>query len=79
VSRPLERLQADALDLPANERARLAQFLIASLDEDPLDDPAEVEKAWEAEIYRRLEALRSGRGKLVSADDALEELRRRHA
>ncbi len=76
---PLEKLESEALDLPVTERARLAKLLIASLDEEPLDDPAEVEKAWEKEIYHRLEQIRSGKAKLIPAEDVLGELRRRHA
>ena len=79
MSLPLERLQSEALDLPVSERARLAQLLIASLDEEPLDDPVEVEKAWEAEIYRRLQELRTGQATLIPAEKVLGDLRQRHA
>ena len=51
---PLEKVEAEALELPARERALLAHRLIASLDGQD-DDPAEVEKAREEEIHRRLE------------------------
>jgi putative addiction module component (TIGR02574 family) len=51
---------AQALDLPAAQRARLAHEMIRSLDEVSPDDPAEVADAWGAELTRRAEELRSG-------------------
>ena len=75
---PLEKLESAALDLPVTERARLAKLLIASLDEEPAEDPAEVERAWEQEIYRRLEEIRSGKAKLIPAEQVFEDLRQRH-
>jgi putative addiction module component (TIGR02574 family) len=44
-----QRLLADALTLPANDRAELAAELLASLDEMEAD----VEAAWAEEISRR--------------------------
>jgi len=41
----VDDIDAAALELPADERARLAQRLFASLDRDP-----DVEAAWDAEI-----------------------------
>ncbi|MFB6372820.1 MAG: addiction module protein, partial [Bradymonadaceae bacterium] len=48
-----EQLEAAVLALPREQRARLAERLIASLDED--DDIGE---AWRDEVRRRLEAYR---------------------
>jgi putative addiction module component (TIGR02574 family) len=44
----IELLEAEAMQLPAGERARLVERLIASLDIDP-----EVEEAWASEVERR--------------------------
>lgn len=41
MGKPLELLEAEALQLTPGERAALAQVLLASLDED-----AEIEEAW---------------------------------
>jgi hypothetical protein len=41
MNMPVERLEAEALQLPPDERARLARHLIASLDESSLEDPAD--------------------------------------
>lgn len=79
MSKPVEKLEAEALDLPAAERARLARLLIASLDDEPAEDLAEVQRAWEVEIYRRLEEVRTGTAKLIPAEKVLAELRDRHS
>ena len=74
---PLKQLEAEALELPLQDRAQLVQRLIASLDQDAVDDPAEVERAWEEEIRRRLAELESGRAELIPADQVFAELRSR--
>ena len=68
----LDELEAAALSLPMAERARLAERLIASLDED-----SEIEEAWAAEVRRRLELYRSGEIEAVSAESVMEEARAR--
>jgi len=77
VALPLKQLEAEALELPLQDRAQLVQRLIASLDQDAVDDPAEVERAWEEEIRRRLAELESGRAELIPADQVFAELRSR--
>jgi putative addiction module component (TIGR02574 family) len=62
-----------ALDLSAKERGALIARLIDSLDEGPADEG--VEQAWEAEINRRVDDLRSGKAKTIP----WEEVRRRAA
>ncbi len=44
----IEQLEAEAMQLPAHHRARLAEALIASLDEE-----AEIEQIWADEAERR--------------------------
>lgn len=44
----IEQVEAEVLRLPRAERARLAELLISSLDED-----SEIERAWEDEAERR--------------------------
>jgi putative addiction module component (TIGR02574 family) len=61
-----------ALTLSAEERAQLVDSLLESLDE-PREDPAVVEAAWNDEIRRRIEDLDSGKAKPVP----WEEVRRR--
>ena len=64
-----EELEGQARELPREERARLAEALIQSLDEE-----AEVERAWEDEIRRRLAELRDGSVKTIPAEEVLAEL-----
>jgi putative addiction module component (TIGR02574 family) len=74
---PLKQLEAEALELPLQERAQLVRRLIASLDQDVDDDPAEVERAWEEEIRHRLAELEAGTAELIPADQVFAELRYR--
>ena len=55
MSSTVEAHEAEALQLPATERARLVERLIASLDIDP-----EIEVAWAAEVERRNAEIESG-------------------
>ena len=72
-------LRARALELPRDERASLAHDLLESLDE-PLEDPADVEAAWLAEVQRRMREIADGSADLVDWDEvraeALARLRR---
>ena len=65
-------LEAEVLKLPSHERARLAELLLASLDEDD-----EIMEAWADVAERRYEELRSGAVKGIPADEVLAELRAR--
>src|SRR5713226_2241250 len=69
-SSALERVRAEALNLSESERAELAHNLVASLD-GPADSDAE--KAWDAEIQRRLSEIDSETANLIDR----EEFRRR--
>jgi putative addiction module component (TIGR02574 family) len=75
MSRPLESLEAEVLELSSSERAALAHRLIVSLDDGPDDDPTEVELAWETEIQRRLDAYRRGEVKTVPSSEVFEKAR----
>jgi putative addiction module component (TIGR02574 family) len=67
-----EALQAEVLQLPPGQRARLLERLKASLDQD-----SEVESAWDAEAARRDAELEGGRVKPVAFDDAIARLEAR--
>jgi len=60
----MKDVRALALDLPPEERARLAHELIVSLDADA-DDPAEVQAAWLQEVESRLRDIDDGTVELV--------------
>jgi putative addiction module component (TIGR02574 family) len=66
----LEIVEAQALKLTAEERAWLADRLIASLSED-----SEVEEAWAVEVERRVEEIESDRAKLIPAAEAIARAR----
>ena len=67
-----DQIERELLKLPMADRARLAERLIASLDED-----AEVEAAWLAEVLRRDEELQSGAVQGIPVEDALKSIRAR--
>ena len=64
-----EQIEAEARRLPREDRARLAEALISSLD-----DEAEVERAWEVEIRRRVEELRTGAVSGIPAEEVFAEI-----
>ncbi len=66
----LESLEAQALKLSAEERARLADRLITSIFEDH-----EIESAWAAEVERRIEEIENGRAKLIPAAESITRAR----
>ena len=70
MSSQVEVLEAQAMKLTAEERARLADRLIASLTED-----AEIEEAWAAEVERRIAEIEAGRAPVLPAADAIARAR----
>ncbi len=66
---PIDQIESAVLQLPRNERARIAERLLASLDDD-----AEVERAWADEVRRRVEDLRSGKVRPIPGEDVFKEL-----
>jgi putative addiction module component (TIGR02574 family) len=63
----------EALKLSIKERADVAGELLASLNEERLENPEEVAKAWGAEIERRARKVLSGE----SAGSPWETVKRR--
>ena len=61
-----------ALKLTANERAEVAEQLIASLDEVPDTD---VEQAWQEEVQRRLGQIERGEVKTIPWEEVQRRLR----
>lgn len=77
MSTPLRALEAAALLLPPSERAKLAERLLASIDNE--DQDAEIEAAWAAEIERRVKAFEAGEYEEIPAEQAFAEIRARLA
>ena len=61
------------LKLPSHERARLAEVLIASLNEE--ED--EIATAWADEAERHYEELRSGEVEAIPAEEVCSRIRSR--
>lgn len=59
----LNDILRDALTLGIQDRAALAEKILASLDEV---EPSELHRIWEDEAERRLQSLRAGAAKTVS-------------
>lgn len=68
----VERLAEQALKLPSESRARLADLLVESLDADEL---GRIDQLWTAEAKRRRDEVRSGRVKTVPAEQARRRVR----
>jgi putative addiction module component (TIGR02574 family) len=72
VADPASKLEAKALKLPPEERARLAERLISSLDRQA---DADSEELWIREAERRLEELESGGVTAIPAARVVEKAR----
>jgi putative addiction module component (TIGR02574 family) len=65
-------IESEALQLPPKERARLAQRLLASLDETADRD---AEQVWLQEAERRLDELESGKVTGIPAEQVFKRAR----
>lgn len=71
----LSIVREDALALPRDSRAQLAQDLLESLDAEV--DGAAVQTAWVEEAERRLDGILSGQRKTVPGDEVARRVRER--
>ena len=71
---PVHDLAAEVLNLPAEDRARMLELLIASFE--PQSD---AQRAWRDLALRRREEVRSGKVAMVLGDDALARVKARVA
>jgi Putative addiction module component len=69
----VEQIAEEALSLPSEACALLADRLVESLD--PAED-GYVQQLWASEARRRRDDVRSGRVETVPGDEALEQVRR---
>ncbi len=65
-------LERELLQLPAGQRALLADALLVSLDEEAV---RQVESRWAVEADRRLEAYRGGEAEARDGPTLLQQLR----
>ena len=73
MSMTVEQIVEEALGLPSEARALLADRLVESLD--PAED-GYVHQLWLAEAMRRRDEVRSGRVQTISGEEALAQVRR---
>ncbi len=66
----IDKLQAEAMALPAAERAELAERLWTSVEPQ-----ADIDAAWDDEIARRVADLEAGRTAGIPAEQVLAEVR----
>ncbi len=72
MSPAFREIEEQAKNLPPEERARLAETLLESLQQERAP---EVEAAWELEIQRRIAAYRRGDEEVIDGETVLAELR----
>lgn len=74
MSKSLEEIAAEALELPVTARAELASQLLDSL-EDLSEE--ETDRLWAVEAERRFAEYKAGRMDAVPAEEVFERLRSR--
>ena len=74
MTTPAHDLAAEVLGLPAEERARILELLIASFE-----PKSTAQKAWMDLALRRRDQVRSGKVAMVPGDEALVRVRARVA
>lgn len=65
----VDQIEAEALSLPREDRARILDALMASLAMDP-----EVERAWDEEVRRRIRDIESGVTKMIPGEEVMKEI-----
>lgn len=71
-----EKLKSRLSRLSARERADLAHFLIASLEEGADSD---AESSWDAELARRMDEIRTGKASGEPMEKVFAELREKYS
>jgi len=67
-----EQLAKQAMDLPAESRARLADLLVESLDAEEL---GQIDRLWIEEARRRRDEVRSGHVETIPGEEGLRKVR----
>lgn len=68
----VEKLVEQAMTLPGESRARIAELLVESLDADEL---GRIDRLWADEAKRRRDDVRGGMVETVPGDEALRKVR----
>ena len=72
MSTKVEELAEQAMNLPGESRARLADLLVESLDADTL---TEIDQLRLSEAKRRRDEVRAGKVQTIPGDQALQRVR----
>jgi putative addiction module component (TIGR02574 family) len=75
MSTAVEKLKTVLAELTVEERTELARFLVDSID---LEGGTDVEAAWDSELARRADEIRSGKANGKPANVVFAELRERY-
>ena len=73
MSLTVEQIAEEALALPSEARALLADRLVESLDQA---EDGRIHQLWAAEALRRRNEVRSGQVRTIPGDEALARVRR---
>jgi putative addiction module component (TIGR02574 family) len=69
-------LEDEVLHLPLEDRSRLANRLLESLDED---DGFELSAEWKEELQRRVKEIDEGKAKMIPGEEVLARVKARLA
>lgn len=70
-----QQILTQALQLPADERAKMAHELLLSLESEPIEEGYDA--AWEQELVSRVKQIDEGTAELLDWRDAQEEIRKK--
>lgn len=75
MSPKLKQVTKDAIALPLEERGLLASKLIDTLNTEELVSEEEAGEAWDKEIARRVEEIKSGKVEGIPSEQVQAEIR----
>lgn len=78
MAKTADALRSEVLALPAQDRARIATELLASLDSEPVDED-EIDELWSAETQRRAAMLDTGEAGTLSWGEIEQRFAERRA
>jgi putative addiction module component (TIGR02574 family) len=70
VSETTQQLIASALQLSPQERAVIANAILASLEDSPNDEASDVSQAWTDEIRSRIDDIETRRVNAIASSEA---------
>jgi putative addiction module component (TIGR02574 family) len=74
MSPKAENIMKEALELPREARALIAERLLESID---FEEPFELSDEWKAEMARRCREVDQGTAELIPAETVLKEAKKR--